>query len=103
MEFFRGTSLYVQLFWLYYALPLVTGSPLFCGVVAFGMNFGAYGSEVVRGALNAVPEACRALSLSPRRTWQAVILPQAVREVLPALGDYAIAMFNARSWWAASR
>ncbi|NEE09227.1 ABC transporter permease subunit, partial [Streptomyces sp. SID7499] len=84
VEFFRGTSLYIQLFWLYYAMPLLTGyelTPVVCGVVAFGLNFGAYGAEVVRGAINSVPrgqyEAAIALNLSPNRRLWKVILPQA--------------------------
>lgn len=57
VEFFRGTSLYVQLFWLFFALPMVGFrlEPLACAVLALGLNYGAYGAEVVRGAVAAVP------------------------------------------------
>ncbi|OON76987.1 ectoine/hydroxyectoine ABC transporter permease subunit EhuC [Streptomyces tsukubensis] len=102
VEFFRGTSLYVQLFWLYYALPLLTGyqlSPVFCGVVAFGLNYGAYGSEVVRGALNAVPraqyEAAVALNMTPFQRMRRVILPQAWVQMIPPFTNLLIQLLKA--------
>ena len=57
IEIFRGTSLLVQLFWLYYALPLIGISfdPVTTGIMGLGLNIGAYGAEVVRGALQSVP------------------------------------------------
>lgn len=102
VEFFRGTSLYIQLFWLYYAMPLVTGyelTPVVCGVVAFGLNFGAYGAEVVRGAINSVPraqyEAAIALNLSPsRRLWK-VTLPQAWVQMIPSFTNLLIQLLKA--------
>ncbi|MEU0353819.1 ectoine/hydroxyectoine ABC transporter permease subunit EhuC [Streptomyces cyaneofuscatus] len=101
VEFFRGTSLYIQLFWLYYAMPLVTGyelAPVACGVVAFGLNYGAYGAEVVRGAINSVPraqyEAAIALNLSPsRRLWK-VILPQAWVQMIPSFTNLLIQLLK---------
>ncbi|MFE1551647.1 ectoine/hydroxyectoine ABC transporter permease subunit EhuC [Streptomyces sp. NPDC058718] len=83
VEFFRGTSLYVQLFWLFFALPMLGFrlEPLACGVLALGLNFGAYGAEVVRGAVAAVPrgqtEAAIALSMGPVLRLRRVVLPQA--------------------------
>ncbi|WMX48627.1 ectoine/hydroxyectoine ABC transporter permease subunit EhuC [Streptomyces roseicoloratus] len=83
VEFFRGTSLYVQLFWLFFALPMLGFrlEPLACGVVALGLNFGAYGAEVVRGAVAAVPraqlEASVALGMGPGLRLRRVVLPQA--------------------------
>ena len=58
IEFFRGTSLMVQLFWVYYVLPFFGMSleAFTSGVVAIGMNFGAYGAEIVRGGIIAVPK-----------------------------------------------
>ncbi|MER7701191.1 MULTISPECIES: ectoine/hydroxyectoine ABC transporter permease subunit EhuD [unclassified Streptomyces] len=96
MEFVRSTPLLVQLVG---AAALFTSvEPLTIGIVVLGVHYAAYTSEVYRAGIDGVPkgqwEACRALSLSPRRTWQAVILPQAVRNVLPALGNYAISMFK---------
>ncbi|MFI9149881.1 ectoine/hydroxyectoine ABC transporter permease subunit EhuC [Streptomyces sp. NPDC053367] len=101
VEFFRGTSLYVQLFWLYYAFPLLFGyelTPLFCGVLAFGMNYGAYGSEVVRGALNAVPkgqwEAAIALSMTPLQRLRRVVLPQAWVQMIPSFTNLLIQLLK---------
>ncbi|MET9584511.1 ectoine/hydroxyectoine ABC transporter permease subunit EhuD [Streptomyces sp. NPDC006539] len=96
VEFIRSTPLLVQLVG---AAALFTAvEPLTIGIVVLGVHYAAYTSEVYRAGIDGVPkgqwEACRALSLTPRRTWQAVILPQAVRNVLPALGNYAISMFK---------
>ncbi|MEU6016026.1 ectoine/hydroxyectoine ABC transporter permease subunit EhuD [Streptomyces sp. NPDC047515] len=96
MEFIRSTPLLVQLVGA--AALFSSVEPLVTGIVVLGVHYATYTSEVYRAGIDSVPkgqwEACRALSLSPRRTWQAVILPQAVRNVLPALGNYAIAMFK---------
>ncbi|MEU8678506.1 ectoine/hydroxyectoine ABC transporter permease subunit EhuC [Streptomyces sp. NPDC048560] len=101
VEFFRGTSLYIQLFWLYYAMPPLTGyelTPLICGVVAFGLNYGAYGSEVVRGAINSVPrgqyEAALALNLTPSRRLRKVILPQAWVQMIPSFTNLLIQLLK---------
>ncbi|BAU88275.1 ectoine/hydroxyectoine ABC transporter [Streptomyces laurentii] len=83
VEFFRGTSLYVQLFWLFFALPMLGFrlEPLACAVAALGLNYGAYGAEVVRGAVAAVPaaqrEAAVALGMRPWLRLRRVVLPQA--------------------------
>ncbi|APU43386.1 ectoine/hydroxyectoine ABC transporter permease subunit EhuC [Streptomyces sp. TN58] len=100
VEFFRGTSLYVQLFWLFFALPVLGFrlEPMACAVVAFGLNL-AYGSEVVRGALNAVPraqwEAAVALGMSPRLRMRRVILPQAWVQMIPPFGNLLIQLLKA--------
>lgn len=96
VEFFRGTSLVVQLFWIFFALPFVGFqlTPLAAATVAFGFNFGAYGSEVVRGAIAAVPkaqwEATIALSLTPFQRMRRVILPQAIPEMIPPFGNLLV-------------
>lgn len=96
MEFIRSTPLLVQLVGADAVFSHV--QPLAIGVAVLGVHYATYTSEVYRAGIDAVPkgqwEACRALSMSPRRTWQAVVLPQAVRNVLPALGNYAISMFK---------
>ena len=96
MEFIRSTPLLVQLVGA--AAVFASTEPLIIGVIVLGIHYATYTSEVYRAGIDGVPkgqwEACRALSMSPRRTWQAVILPQAVRNVLPALGNYAISMFK---------
>jgi polar amino acid transport system permease protein len=100
IELFRGTSLLVQLFWLYYALPLLgyRFDPVEVGVVAFGLNFGAYGAEVVRGSINAVPKAqwegAIALSLSPFQRMRRVILPQAWPLMIPPFGNLLIQLIK---------
>ncbi|MFR0352799.1 ectoine/hydroxyectoine ABC transporter permease subunit EhuD [Streptomyces sediminimaris] len=95
-EFIRSTPMLVQLVGAYTIFNTV--EPLTIGITVLGIHYASYMSEVYRAGIDAVPkgqwEACRALSMSPRRTWQAVILPQAVRNVLPALGNYGIAMFK---------
>ncbi|HEY8980936.1 MAG TPA: ectoine/hydroxyectoine ABC transporter permease subunit EhuC [Streptomyces sp.] len=102
VEFFRGTSLYIQLFWLYYAFPLLTGyefGPLVCGVLAFGLNYGAYGSEVVRGALAAVPapqrEAAVALNFTPLQRLYRIALPQAWPQMIPPFTNLLVQMLKA--------
>ncbi|WP_431961982.1 ectoine/hydroxyectoine ABC transporter permease subunit EhuC [Actinacidiphila sp. bgisy160] len=96
VEFFRGTSLFVQLFWLFYALPIIGYQlvPLACAVVALGLNFGAYGSEVVRGALAAVPreqrEAAIALNMTAGQRMRLVVLPQAWPQMIPPFNNLLI-------------
>src|SRR5918995_4376631 len=100
IEFFRGTSLLVQLFWLFYALPLwgYRLDPVTVGVLAFGLNFGAYGAEVVRGAINAVPkpqwEGAIALNLSPFDRMRRVILPQALPLMIPPFNNLLIQLIK---------
>jgi len=100
IEFFRGTSLLVQLFWLFYVMPQLglTLSSLFTGVLALGLNYGAYGAEVVRGAINSVPkgqwEAAVALSLSPVRRMRKVIWPQAWAIMIPSLSNLAVMLLK---------
>lgn len=100
VEFFRGTSLFIQLFWLFFALPQLglRFEPLLVGVLALGLNYGAYGSEVVRGSLNAVPkaqwEAATALNLSPWARMRRVIWPQAVVLMLPPINNLLIQLLK---------
>ncbi|MFE0699789.1 ectoine/hydroxyectoine ABC transporter permease subunit EhuC [Streptomyces sp. NPDC058872] len=100
VEFFRGTSLYVQLFWLFFALPVLGFrlEPLACAVLAFGLNYGAYGAEVVRGAVNAVPkaqwEATVALNMGPWLRMRRVILPQAWVQMIPPFNNLLIQLLK---------
>ena len=101
IEFFRGTSIFVQLFWIYFVLPLAGFelSPLLAGVLALGLNVGAYGAEVVRGAVQSIGreqrEACVALNLTRRQSLWHVILPQAFVLMLPTFGNNAIELLKA--------
>ncbi|WP_149359327.1 ectoine/hydroxyectoine ABC transporter permease subunit EhuC [Lolliginicoccus suaedae] len=96
IEVFRGTSLLVQLFWLFFVLPAfgVRLEPIVVGILALGLNYGAYGAEVVRGSINAVPrvqwEACVAMGFSPVQRMRRVIFPQAWVLMIPALGNLLI-------------
>lgn len=97
VQIFRGTSLLVQLFWLYYALPVLIGihiSPVAAGILGLSLNIGAYGAEVVRGALQSVDEgqleAARALNFTPGQTLWRILLPQSVIEMMPPFGNLAI-------------
>jgi len=96
VEVIRGTSLLVQLFWMVFVLPLFgLKLPLLtAGVLALGLNCGAYGSEIVRGSILAVPkgqtEAAIALNLSPWQRMRLVIIPQAFRLMLPPFGNLFI-------------
>ncbi|MCT2591198.1 ectoine/hydroxyectoine ABC transporter permease subunit EhuD [Streptomyces sp. N2-109] len=99
-EFIRNTPLLVQLFFLFYVVPEwgPSMSPLATGIVGLGLHYSTYTAEVYRAGIEGVPagqwEAATALSLPKTRTWTAVILPQAIRRVIPALGNYVISMLK---------
>jgi polar amino acid transport system permease protein len=100
VEFIRSTPLLIQVYVLFYVLPIygITMSALTAGTIGIAVHYACYTSEVYRAGLNGVArgqwEAACALSLSPWRTYSGVILPQAVRPVIPALGNYLVAMFK---------
>lgn len=100
IEVFRGTSLLIQLFWLYFALPIlgIELSPMTAGVLALGLNFGAYGSEVVRSSIQSVPkgqmEATIALNMTPIKRMRRVILPQAILLMIPTFGNLMIELLK---------
>jgi polar amino acid transport system permease protein len=100
VEFIRSTPLLIQVYVLFYVAPLygLTMSALTAGTIGIAVHYACYVSEVYRAGLNGVPrgqwEAACALSLSRSRTYRAVILPQAIRPVIPALGNYLVAMFK---------
>lgn len=101
IEFFRGTSLLVQLYWIYYVLPLMglTLTPFVSGVLALGLNFGAYGAEIVRGGIQSVPrgqwEAARALNLSVSQQMRSIIIPQTFPIVLPPVANLTVELLKA--------
>jgi polar amino acid transport system permease protein len=96
IEFIRGTSALVQLFWCFFVLPFfgITLEPITTGVLVLGCNVGAFSAEIVRGAILAVPrvqiEACLALSFSPWQSFFHVVLPQALIRMLPPMGNQAV-------------
>lgn len=98
---FRGTSALVQLFWFVFALPLLLGlrlNAVFVGILVLGLNIGAYGAEVVRASIEAVPkgqtQAAIALNLSRWQTMRHVILPQAIVMMLPPFGNLMIELLK---------
>jgi polar amino acid transport system permease protein len=100
VEFIRSTPLLIQIYLVFYVLPQwgLTLSPLATGVVALGLHYGAYMSEVYRAGIDAVApgqrDAAVALNLGRWHAFRRIILPQAIRPVVPALGNYVIAMFK---------
>lgn len=100
VEFIRSTPLLVQLFFLFYVLPRygIRLPALVIGIFALGLHYGTYCSEVYRAGIEAVPrgqwEAATALNFSMADTWRRVILPQAIPPMIPALGNYFVAMFK---------
>ncbi|MEV5959195.1 ectoine/hydroxyectoine ABC transporter permease subunit EhuC [Streptomyces sp. NPDC051987] len=90
-EVFRGTSALVMIFWVFFVLPVAFGwqlVPLWAGTLALGLTYGAYGAEIVRGALGAVDPAQKeggiALSFTPWQRLRLILLPQAVPEMIPS-------------------
>jgi polar amino acid transport system permease protein len=101
VEFIRSTPLLVQLSFLFFVLLPAAGlrfSALATGVIGLGLHYSTYTAEVYRAGIADVPagqwEATIALNLPRRRVWFGVVLPQAVRKVIPTLGNYLIAMFK---------
>ncbi|MFD3271837.1 ectoine/hydroxyectoine ABC transporter permease subunit EhuD [Paenibacillus dendritiformis] len=100
MEFIRSTPLLVQLFVLFYALPLygISFSPFVTGIIGLGLHYSAYLSEVFRSGIEAVPagqwEAAKALNFGRRHSWTNIILPQAIPPIIPVMGNYLITMFK---------
>lgn len=100
IEIFRGTSLLVQLYWIFFVLPLLglTLEKFTAGYFAVGMNLGAYGAELVRGGILSVPkgqwEAAMALSMSPAKRMIRIIFPQAFLNMLPPWGNLLIELLK---------
>ncbi|GGI16548.1 ectoine/hydroxyectoine ABC transporter permease subunit EhuD [Oxalicibacterium faecigallinarum] len=100
IEFIRSTPLLIQLYFLFYVMPEfgLTLSAWSAGIAGIALHYACYVAEVYRAGLDGVPrgqwEACKALSMSPWHAYRRVILPQAIRPVVPALGNYFVAMFK---------
>lgn len=101
IEIFRGTSLLVQMYWIFFVLPLfgITLDKFSAGFIAVGLNLGAYGAELVRGGVQSVPkgqyEAAIALSMHPFTRMRRVIFPQALLNMLPPWGNLLIELLKA--------
>jgi len=100
IEVFRGTSLLVQLYWIFFVLPLfgITIEKFSAGYIAVGMNIGAYGAELVRGGILSVPkgqwEAALAINMTPFQRMRRIILPQAMVNILPPWGNLMIELLK---------
>jgi polar amino acid transport system permease protein len=100
VEFIRSTPLLIQIFFLYFVFPEfgITLDAFVAGVIAIGLHYATYCSEVYRAGLDNVPrgqwEASIALNLSGYHTFRDVIIPQAIPPVVPALGNYFVALFK---------
>ena len=101
VDFFRGTPLLVQIFLFYFAVPVITGQridPYVAAVGSCGINSGAYVAEIVRAGIQSIDEgqmeAGRSLGMSRLQTTVHVILPQAMKNILPAIGNEMIALLK---------
>ena len=100
IEVFRGTSLLVQMYWIFFVLPLfdITLSKFMAGFIAVGLNLGAYGAELVRSGVQSVPkgqyEACIALNIPYWKQIRRVIFPQALLIMLPPWGNLLIELLK---------
>lgn len=100
IEFIRSTPLLIQVYFLYYVLPNygVNMTAMQAGIIGIGLHYACYLAEVYRGGLDSVArsqwEAVVALNFAPWTAYRVVILPQAIRPILPPLGNYLIAMLK---------
>jgi His/Glu/Gln/Arg/opine family amino acid ABC transporter permease subunit len=104
IELWRNTPLIVQLFWVHFALPIVTGistTAFQSGFLALALQSSAYLADIARAGIQAVPrgqwEAARALGLPRSSLWLEVVLPQALKLVIPALANIALGFLNGSS------
>ncbi|MFF4588789.1 ectoine/hydroxyectoine ABC transporter permease subunit EhuC [Streptomyces sp. NPDC001388] len=100
-EVFRGTSALVMIFWVFFVLPPAFGwqlVPMWAGTLALGLTYGAYGAEIVRGALAAVDPAQReggiALGFTPGQRMRKILLPQAVPEMVPPFSNLLVELLK---------
>jgi polar amino acid transport system permease protein len=101
VDFFRTTPLLAQLWWMYYVIPFTTGItvPRFeTGVIAFGLNIGAFLSEIYRAGIMSISRgqsnAALALGMTPAQVMRRVVLPQAVSRVVPPMGSMWVGLFK---------
>ncbi|MBN3852330.1 ectoine/hydroxyectoine ABC transporter permease subunit EhuD [Paraburkholderia sp. Ac-20340] len=100
IELIRGTPALLQLFYIYFVLPSfgIRFAPFIAGVIGLSINYSAYLAEVYRAGIEAVPKsqiaAAKALGMSSGQTLRLIVLPQALRIVVPPLGNYAISLFK---------
>lgn len=97
----RGTPMMIQLMIMYFVILVNTTNKTLVAVIAFGINSGAYVAEIVRGGImsidNGQSEAARSLGFGYMKTMQLVIIPQAIKNILPALGNELITLIKETS------
>ncbi|WP_336331472.1 ectoine/hydroxyectoine ABC transporter permease subunit EhuD [Pseudomonas putida] len=100
IEFFRSTPLLIQVYFLFYVFPNygLNLTALQAGIIGIALHYACYTAEVYRAGLDAIPrgqwEAVTALSMSPLGAYRSILLPQALRPIIPALGNYLMAMLK---------
>ena len=101
VDFFRGTPLLVQIFLVYFALPVITGQrvdPFVAAIGSCGINSGAYVAEIFRAGIQSIDkgqmEAGRSLGMTWVQTMRYIIVPQAFKRVIPPLGNEFIALLK---------
>ena len=101
VEFFRNTPVLVQLVWFYYALPIVASievSPFMAAVLGISLNSAAYSAEIYRGGIQSIEpgqwEAGKAIGMSDLQLLRRIILPQAIRRIIPALTNRGVEIFK---------
>lgn len=100
IEFVRSTPVLVQIYFLYFVLPEfgIVLPAMVAGLVGLGVHYSTYTSEVYRAGIDGIPkgqwEAATALNFSPYRVYRNIVIPQAIPPIVPALGNYLIAMFK---------
>lgn len=100
VEFIRSTPLLLQIFFIFYVGPQfgITLSPWVAGMIAIGLHYSCYLSEVYRGGLDSVPkgqwEAATALNMTTVQTYRRLIIPQAIPSAIPGMGNYLVGIFK---------
>jgi polar amino acid transport system permease protein len=101
MEFFRNTPVLVQILWFYFAFPMLVPfeiSPLMAAALGISLNSAAFSAEIYRGGIQSIErgqwEGARALGMTTAQAMRRVVLPQAVRRMLPALTNRGIEIFK---------
>lgn len=103
VEFVRGTPLMVQIFIIFYGLPSlgIRFSEILAGIVALSLNSGAYVAEIIRAGIQAIDkgqmEAARSLGMSHNMSMRHIIIPQSIKNILPALGNEFIVVIKESS------
>jgi len=101
VEFFRNTPVLVQILWFYYALPIIAPveiSPFMAAILGISLNSAAYSAEIYRGGIQSIEpgqwEAAKAIGMSGWQTMRRIILPQAIRRIIPALTNRGVEIFK---------